>query len=79
MKVCVNVHEAKTQLSKLIVRALAGDTVIIANAGKPVVRLVPEPPAGKREFGSARGSVVIHDEAWHKPMNDDEYKEFLGE
>ena len=36
-----NIHEAKTQLSKLVERALEGEEVIIARAGKPVVRLVP--------------------------------------
>ena len=37
----VNVHEAKSQLSKLIVAAEAGDEVIIARRGRPAVRLVP--------------------------------------
>ncbi|WP_312284131.1 type II toxin-antitoxin system prevent-host-death family antitoxin [Candidatus Igneacidithiobacillus taiwanensis] len=37
----VNMYEAKTQLSKLVERALAGETVLIAKAGVPVVRLVP--------------------------------------
>lgn len=36
-----NIHEAKTQLSQLIHRALAGEEVIIARAGEPLVRLVP--------------------------------------
>ena len=36
-----NIHEAKTQLSKLVERALEGEEVIIARAGKPMVRLVP--------------------------------------
>jgi prevent-host-death family protein len=40
-----NVHEAKTQLSKLIDAALRGEEVIIAKAGKPAVRLVPLKPA----------------------------------
>ncbi|MGH8338479.1 MAG: type II toxin-antitoxin system Phd/YefM family antitoxin [Gammaproteobacteria bacterium] len=39
------IHEAKTQLSKLIRKALEGEDVIIAKAGKPVVRLVPFRPA----------------------------------
>ena len=37
----VNIHEAKSQLSKLIERAQMGDEVIIAKAGTPVVKLVP--------------------------------------
>lgn len=43
--ISANIHEAKTQLSKLIERAEAGEEVVIARAGKPAVRLVPvEPP-----------------------------------
>jgi prevent-host-death family protein len=37
----VNVHEAKTQLSKLLARVAAGEEIVIAKAGKPVARLVP--------------------------------------
>jgi prevent-host-death family protein len=37
----VNVHEAKTQLSKLLARVAAGEEIVIARAGKPVARLVP--------------------------------------
>jgi prevent-host-death family protein len=54
----VNVYEAKTQLSKLIDRALAGEDVVIARSGKPMVRLVPVPvrPA-RRAPGSAHGQI----------------------
>ena len=37
----VNVHEAKTNLSKLLEKAMNGEEVVIAKAGKPMVRLVP--------------------------------------
>lgn len=37
----VNLHEAKTQLSRLVDRAAAGEEIIIARAGRPLVRLVP--------------------------------------
>ena len=37
----VNIHEAKTQLSKLVEQAAAGNEVVIAKAGKPVAKLVP--------------------------------------
>ncbi len=47
----VNMHAAKSQLSKLIVAAEAGDDVIIARRGKPAVRLVPV-TSGKFRFGS---------------------------
>ena len=54
----VNVYEAKTQLSRLIDRAVAGEDVVISRAGKPMVRLVPvaAPPA-RRTPGSARGQI----------------------
>ena len=42
----VNVHDAKSQLSKLIAAAEAGDQVVIARKGKPAVRLVPVKPGG---------------------------------
>jgi antitoxin (DNA-binding transcriptional repressor) of toxin-antitoxin stability system len=53
----VNIHEAKTQLSKLI---SAGEEVIIARYGEPVARLVPiQPPVAKRIPGSARGKFTV--------------------
>ena len=57
----VNVHEAKTTLSRLLERAEAGEEIVIARAGKPVARLVPyasERP--KRVFGRLRGQIVMH-------------------
>jgi prevent-host-death family protein len=58
-----NIHEAKSQLSKLIERALEGEDVIIAKAGRPVVRLVPvrtnETP---RRGGQWKGKVRIADD-----------------
>lgn len=59
-KVIVNVHEAKTQLSRLIERALAGDEVVIARAGKPAVVLSPAPPAdavAERPLGLLKGQI----------------------
>ncbi len=60
MTTTVNVHEAKTHLSKLLARVQAGEEIVIANAGKPVARLVPlaNTPA-KRQPGSATGKVVM--------------------
>lgn len=57
----VNVYEAKTQLSRLIERALSGEEVVIARAGKPLVRLVPvtPTPTHRRRPGSARGQIRI--------------------
>ena len=57
----VNMHEAKTNFSKLIRRVLNGEEVIIARAGEPVARLGPLEGKRKmpREPGSARGLVRI--------------------
>ena len=57
----VGIHEAKTHFSKLIPAALAGEEVIITNAGQAVAKLVPiKVKSGLRELGAYRGKVVIH-------------------
>lgn len=60
MATMVNVHEAKTQLSQLLLRVSRGEEVVIAKAGKPVARLVAftEKPI-RRTPGSAQGQVWI--------------------
>ena len=61
MAVIVNVHEAKTTLSRLLERAEAGEEIVIARAGKPVARLTPYlPERPRRVFGRLRGQIVIH-------------------
>ncbi|HXV61217.1 MAG TPA: type II toxin-antitoxin system Phd/YefM family antitoxin [Vicinamibacteria bacterium] len=56
----VNVHEAKTHLSRLLARVAAGEEIIISKAGKPVARLVPFHGAGKKRVpGQDRGKVWI--------------------
>lgn len=72
----VNIHEAKTHLSRLIERALAGEEVTIAKAGKPVVRLIPVEPK-KPILGSARGTITFH-EGWDDPFTDQELEELFG-
>lgn len=56
----VNLHDAKTHLSRYVDQALAGEEVVIARAGKPLVRLVPlaTQPAPRRG-GFLRGQAVI--------------------
>ena len=59
----VNIHEAKTQFSKLIQRVAAGDEITIANRGVPVARLVPAAkPKPYRELGIDRAIVTISDD-----------------
>jgi prevent-host-death family protein len=60
MATTVNVHEAKTQLSQLLVRVSMGEEVVIAKAGKPVARLVALDAKQKRRTpGSAQGQVWV--------------------
>ena len=63
MSVMVNVYEAKTTLSELLKQVEAGEDVVIARAGKPVVRLVPvERRVGTRPGrGAAKGRMWIAD------------------
>lgn len=56
----VNLHAAKTHLSRLVDRAAAGEEVVIAKAGTPVVRLVPvRAVRGRTGFGALRGKIRI--------------------
>ena len=54
----VNVHKAKTNLSRLLDQVSAGEEVIIAKAGKPVARLVPVAGLERREPGLAKGRLT---------------------
>ncbi|HEV3050302.1 MAG TPA: type II toxin-antitoxin system prevent-host-death family antitoxin [Longimicrobium sp.] len=68
----VNVHAAKTNLSKLIDRAEAGEEVIIARDSKPAVQLVPVGlTKPKRVFGSMKGKISLTPE-FFEPLPDDE-------
>lgn len=59
----VNIHEAKTHLSKLLERVSMGEEVIIAKAGKPIAKLVPIPTERPRfRLGSAKGEFVVPDD-----------------
>ena len=59
----VNVHEAKSNLSKLLDRAASGEEVVIARAGRPVARLVQLAPArAERRFGQLRGKLTVSED-----------------
>lgn len=61
----VNIHEAKTHLSRLVEQAAAGESVIIAKAGKPMAKLVPlddKPAAAKQRFDFMRGQIKVPDD-----------------
>jgi prevent-host-death family protein len=60
MTLQVNIHEAKTHLSKLLRRVMNGEEVVIAKAGQPVARLLPYQPRPKpRTPGNDAGKIVI--------------------
>lgn len=69
--VTVNVHEAKTNLSRLLVQVEAGDEVIIARNGRPVARLVREQPRGNRQPGRWKGKIKIND-SFFDPLPEEE-------
>ena len=66
----VNIHEAKTNLSKLIEKVLQGEDVIIKKSNKPIVKLViVDELKNKRKLGSAKGKVIIADD-FDEPLED---------
>lgn len=72
----VNVHQAKTQLSKLIERAVAGEEVIIARNNKPTVRLEVLPEARrKRRLGALKGLVKYMADDFDQPLDD--FKDYM--
>ena len=61
--VTVNIHEAKTQLSKLVDRAAKGEPFIIAKAGKPLVKVVAlDAPKAPRRLGFLKGQLKVPDD-----------------
>jgi prevent-host-death family protein len=68
----VTVHAAKTNLSKLIERACAGEEIVIARGSEPVVRLVPvHRRAPQRRFGALKGRLTVPD-SFFEPLPEDE-------
>ena len=61
--VTVNIHEAQTQLSKLVERAVKGETFVIAKAGKPLVKVVAlDTPKAPRRLGFLKGEFKVPDD-----------------
>jgi prevent-host-death family protein len=74
----VTVRVAKTQLSRLITRAEAGEEVIISRGKKPVIRLVPiENAQPRRRFGAMRGKIRVGPE-FFEPLPEEELKAWEG-
>lgn len=75
----VNMHEAKTQLSRLVAQAAKGDGFIIAKAGKPLVKVVPLDPregALPRRLGFLAGEIAVPDD--FDRMGQDEVERQFG-
>jgi prevent-host-death family protein len=72
----VNIHEAKTNLSKLIQEAVEGKEVIIAKGNQPLVRLEPLPEARpQRRIGQAKDLVLYLADDFDAPLQD--FKEYM--
>lgn len=73
----VNIHEAKTHLSRLVKEAAKGREIVIAIAGKPTARLMPleAAPTKKRKPGRLKGKIRITDD-FDAPLPDDLLKQF---
>ncbi len=71
MSTVINIHDAKTHLSKILSRVSTGEEIIIAKAGKPIARLTAfESKTAKRKPGSAKGKIIISED-FYKPLPDD--------
>jgi antitoxin (DNA-binding transcriptional repressor) of toxin-antitoxin stability system len=68
----VSVHEAKTHLSRLIEKVLAGEEVVIARNKEPVVRLVREGPPKKKPLVGALKGQITFDDSFFDPLPEEE-------
>lgn len=71
MQKTVNIHEAKTHLSRLLNELEAGDEIILAKMGKPVAKIVSLQEPTKRRLGFVEGRVT---EAFFEPLADEEIR-----
>ena len=76
--VTVNVHEAKTNLSRLLAQVEAGEDVVIARNGKPVARLVSVQQRRKPHPDVLKGKIVIPD-SFFDPLPEEELKAWEGD
>ena len=73
----VNIHEAKSNLSRLLKQVEAGEDVVIARNGKPVARLVACVMPGKRQFGALGGRIKL-DDSFFDPLPAAELADWEG-
>lgn len=74
MSISITLHEAETQLSKLLERVALGEEIIISDAGQPIALLGPLPQRKTRTPGGAEGLVIP--EAFFEPLPEDILKTF---
>jgi prevent-host-death family protein len=77
MAATFTIHQAKTQLSKLIARAEAGEEIVIARGKEPAVRLQPLKPRRRPRFGELKG-LSLPDSFFFDPLPEDELALFEG-
>ena len=75
----INIHQAKTHLSKLLQRVALGEEIIIASRGVPVAKLIPfENGQSSRPLGIDRGKFTVPDD-FNDPLPDDVLNGFYGD
>jgi prevent-host-death family protein len=73
-----NIHEAKTNLSRLLRKVLMGEEIVISKAGKPVARIVPyEDALVERQAGRDRGLFEVPDD-FNAELPEDVQRDFEG-
>lgn len=74
----INIHEAKTHLSKIVDDVAAGAEVIIAKAGKPMARLSPiNAPVQPKKLGLLKGKIKVPDD-FNAPLDEEVIADFEG-
>jgi prevent-host-death family protein len=76
----VNIHAAKTHLSRLIDAVIEGEEIVIARSGRPVARLVPlqqEAKPGRRRLGILGGKLKVPDD-FDAPLSEEILRDFEG-
>jgi prevent-host-death family protein len=78
MAITVNIHEAKTHLSRLVEEVAAGAEVIITKAGKPIARLTPiSAPVRKKRLGLLKGRIKVPED-FNAPLDEATLAAFEG-
>lgn len=75
----LNIHEAKTHLSKYLINLEKGESILLCKRNQPIAEIRPLPPVlqGQRPFGLAKGTITMPDSFWD-PLPDDELNLFEG-